>query len=255
MMKDKQYNGYIPPFDITEEISNLTIKIAETVGHLSAKIGNIPAPVLRKQNRIKTIQASLSIENNSLSIEQVTDILDGKRVLGPPDEIIEVKNAIDAYNLLFELDPYKEADLLRAHRLMMTDLVPENGRYRSGGVGVFDGGRCIHLAPPATQVPFLMGDLLNWARSTTTHPLISSCVFHYEFEFIHPFADGNGRMGRMWQTLLVDAMASDLCMDPCRNNRKGTSAGILCSHCCKRQIGKEYGFYHFHAAVSVRSIT
>ena len=222
MMKDKQYNGYIPPFDITEEISNLTIKIAETVGHLSAKIGNIPAPVLRKQNRIKTIQASLSIENNSLSIEQVTDILDGKRVLGPPDEIIEVKNAIDAYNLLFELDPYKEADLLRAHRLMMTDLVPENGRYRSGGVGVFDGGRCIHLAPPATQVPFLMGDLLNWARSTTTHPLISSCVFHYEFEFIH---------------------------------RKGTSAGILCSHCCKRQIGKEYGFYHFHAAVSVRSIT
>lgn len=203
MMKDKQYNGYVPPFDITEEISNLTINIAETVGHLSAKIGNIPAPVLRKQNRIKTIQASLSIENNSLSIEQVTDILDGKRVLGPPDEIIEVKNAIDAYNLLFELDPYKEADLLRAHRLMMTDLVPENGRYRSGGVGVFDGGRCIHLAPPATQVPFLMGDLLNWARSTTTHPLISSCVFHYEFEFIHPFADGNGRMGRMWQTLLL----------------------------------------------------
>ena len=202
-MKAKEYTGYVPPFDITEEISNLTIMIAETVGHLSAKIGVTPTPMLRKQNRIKTIQSSLAIENNSLSIEQVTDILDGKRVLGAPNEIREVKNAIDAYNLLFELDPYKEADLLKAHSMMMTDLVSENGRYRSGGVGVFDGDRCIHLAPPAMRVPSLMKDLLIWAKNTTVHPLISSCIFHYEFEFIHPFADGNGRMGRMWQTLLL----------------------------------------------------
>ena len=202
-MKAKEYTGYVPPFDITEEISNLTIMIAETVGHLSAKIGVTPTPMLRKQNRIKTIQSSLAIENNSLSIEQVTDILDGKRVLGAPNEIREVKNAIDAYNLLFELDPYKEADLLKAHCLMMTDLVSENGIYRSGGVGVFDGDRCIHLAPPAMRVPSLMRDLLMWAKNTRVHPLISSCVFHYEFEFIHPFADGNGRMGRMWQTLLL----------------------------------------------------
>jgi len=202
-MKAKEYTGYVPPFDITEEISNLTIMIAETVGHLSAKIGVTPTPMLRKQNRIKTIQSSLAIENNSLSIEQVTDILDGKMVLGAPNEIREVKNAIDAYNLLFELDPYKEADLLKAHCLMMTDLVSENGIYRSGGVGVFDGDRCIHLAPPAMRVPSLMRDLLMWAKNTRVHPLISSCVFHYEFEFIHPFADGNGRMGRMWQTLLL----------------------------------------------------
>ena len=202
-MKGKEYKGYVPPFGITEEISNLTIRIAETVGHLSAMIGNMPAPMLRKQNRIKTIQSSLAIENNSLSIEQVTDILDGKRVLGAPNEIKEVKNAIDAYNLFFELDPYKEADLLKAHSLMMTDLVSENGKYRSGGVGVFDGERCIHLGPPAIRVPLLMRDLLMWVKSTTVHPLISSCAFHYEFEFIHPFADGNGRMGRMWQTLLL----------------------------------------------------
>ena len=202
-MEGKEHHGYAPPFDITEEISNLTIMIAETVGHLSAKVGATPAPMLRKQNRIKTIQSSLAIENNSLSIKQVTDILDGKRVLGPPNEIREVKNAVDAYNLLFELDPYKEADLLKAHRLMMTDLVSENGKYRSEGVGVFDGDRCIHLAPPATRVASLMNDLFMWAKNTTIHPLISSCVFHYEFEFIHPFADGNGRMGRMWQTLLL----------------------------------------------------
>ena len=202
-MKANEYTGYVPPFDITEEISNLTIMIAEAVGHLSAKIGVTPTPILRKQNRIKTIQSSLAIENNSLSIEQVTDILDGKRVLGAPNEIREVKNAIDAYNLLFELDPYKEADLLKAHCLMMTDLVSENSIYRSGGVGVFDGDRCIHLAPPAMRVPSLMRDLLMWAKNTRVHPLISSCVFHYEFEFIHPFADGNGRMGRMWQTLLL----------------------------------------------------
>ena len=202
-MSKGKHSGYVPPFEITGEISNLTIEIAEIVGHLSAKMGNIPTPMLRKQNRIKTIQSSLAIENNSLSIEQVTDILEGKRVLGAPNEIMEVKNAIDAYNLLFELDPYKEADLLRAHRLMMSDLVSENGRYRSGGVGVFDGDRCIHLAPPAMRVPSLMRDLLMWAKNTRVHPLISSCVFHYEFEFIHPFADGNGRMGRMWQTLLL----------------------------------------------------
>ena len=138
-----------------------------------------------------------------MSVEQVTAIIEGKRVLGAPNEIQEVKNAIDAYELLLELNPYKEKDLLKAHKLMMADLVKENGRYRQGGVGVFDGKKCVHLAPPAERVPSLMGDLLNWVKQTKTHPLVSSCVFHYEFEFIHPFADGNGRMGRMWQTLLL----------------------------------------------------
>ena len=195
--------SYIPPFTVTDEITSLVIEIAETLGRMSVNDKDIPTPTLRKENRIKTIHSSLAIENNSLSLEQITAIIEGKRVLGPPNEILEVMNANEAYNILFELDPYKEEDLLRAHRLMMTDLVKENGIYRSDGVGVFNGQKCIHMAPPAVRIPFLMKDLLSWVKKTKVHPLISSCVFHYEFEFIHPFADGNGRMGRMWQTLLL----------------------------------------------------
>lgn len=194
---------YIPPFTVTNEITSLVAEICEIIGRLSTTINDLPSPKLRKQNRIKTIQASLAIENNTLSIDQVTDIIDGKRVLGAPNEIQEVKNAIDAYNLLLELNPFSEKDLLKAHKLMLSELVSENGRYRKGDVGVFDSTKCIHLAPPAERVPFLITDLIKWAKFTSVHPLISSCVFHYEFEFIHPFADGNGRMGRMWQTLLL----------------------------------------------------
>jgi len=195
--------AYTPPFTITPEITNLVIHIGELIGHLTATTANIPSPKLRKQNRIKTIQSSLAIENNSLSIEQVTAILEGKRVLGSPNEIQEVKNAIDAYELLLELNPYKEKDLLRAHRLMMHNLVRENGHYRSGGVGVIGQEGLVHVAPPANRVPMLMGQLMEWVKKSQEHPLVRSCVFHYEFEFIHPFADGNGRMGRMWQTLLL----------------------------------------------------
>lgn len=195
--------NYTPPFTLTNEMMSLVAEIAEIVGKISATAAHLPQPHLRKENRIKTIQSSLAIENNSLTIEQVTAIIEGKRVLGAPNEIQEVRNAIDAYELLLELNPFEEKDLLRAHQLMMTDLVRENGRYRSGGVGIFNGEQCVHMAPPAMRVPTLMEDLLQWVRTTKTHPLISSCVFHYEFEFIHPFADGNGRMGRMWQTLLL----------------------------------------------------
>ncbi|MBR3492445.1 MAG: Fic family protein [Bacteroidales bacterium] len=194
---------YVPPFTITDEITTLVAEIAEKVGHLTASAEQLPTPQLRRENRIKTIQSSLAIENNSLSLDQVTAIVEGKRVLGAPNEIQEVKNAIDAYELMLELDPYKEKDMLKAHKLMMTDLVAECGRFRTGGVGVFNGEVCIHMAPPAQRVPLLIGELLDWVKTTKTHPLISSCVFHYEFEFIHPFADGNGRMGRMWQTLLL----------------------------------------------------
>ena len=194
---------YVPPFTITDEITTLVAEIAEKVGHLTASAEQLPTPQLRRENRIKTIQSSLAIENNSLSLDQVTAIVEGKRVLGAPNEIQEVKNAIDAYELMLELNPYKEKDMLKAHKLMMTDLVRECGRFRTGGVGVFNGEVCIHMAPPAQRVPLLIGELLDWVKTTKTHPLISSCVFHYEFEFIHPFADGNGRLGRMWQTLLL----------------------------------------------------
>ena len=169
-----------------------------------ARLGeNVPSPQLRKKNQIKTIHSSLAIEHNSLSLKQMTDIIDGKRVLGAPDEIQEVKNAIEAYRLMPELDAFKEKDLLRAHGLMMKDLVRNAGHYRQEGVGVFDGDRCLHMAPPADRVPHLMGDLFKWVKTTKEHPLVSSCVFHYEFEFIHPFIDGNGRMGRYWQTMLL----------------------------------------------------
>ncbi len=161
------------------------------------------SPHLRRENRIRTIHSSLAIEHNSLSLEQVTAILDGKRVLGNPNEIKEVQNAYEAYELLLRLNPASVDDLLKAHKLMMNGLVSENGRFRSGGVGVFDGEVLIHMAPPAEFVPEHIHNLFAWYQTSELHPLIKSAVFHYEFEFIHPFADGNGRMGRMWHSLLL----------------------------------------------------
>ena len=195
---------YIPPFTITAPIMRLVVDIAETIGKLSAQRDDyISSPRLRKNNQIKTIHSSLAIEHNSLSLQQVTDVIEGKHVLGMPNEIQEVRNALQAYQLMPQLNAFNEQDLLRAHGLMMAGLVERAGHYRAGGVGVFDGERCIHLAPPAERVPELMHDLFEWVAKTDVHPLISSCVFHYEFEFIHPFEDGNGRMGRFWQTMLL----------------------------------------------------
>jgi Fic family protein len=145
----------------------------------------------------------LAIENNSLSVDQVTDIVNGRRVLGPPSEIREVKNAYEAYEMLLSLNPYSVDDLLRAHGTLMSDLAGEAGRFRSGGVGVFKDNELVHMAPPASVVPDHVRNLLRWVETSKAHPLVKSCVFHYEFEFIHPFADGNGRMGRMWNTLLL----------------------------------------------------
>ena len=196
---------YIPLFNITEKILHQIAEISEQVGSLSSRIENdVPSPMLRKKNQIRTIHSSLAIENNTLSLKQVTDIIDGKHVLGAPDEIQEVKNAIEAYRLMPQLDAFKEKDMLKAHGLMMSQLVRNAGHYRQEGVGVFDGnGNCLHMAPPPDRVPELMGDLFHWVKTCKTHPLVYSCVFHYEFEFIHPFIDGNGRMGRYWQTMLL----------------------------------------------------
>ena len=194
---------YIPPYTVTDKIISLVAQISERIGAVIVQSGMDSNPHLRRDSRIKTIHASLAIENNSLSLDQVTAIINGKRVLGPPDEIREVQNAYEAYNRLLEFDPYSIEDLLSAHRLLMTDLTREAGRFRSGGVGIFAGERLVHMAPPAARVPELLVQLKEWAKGSEAHPLIKSCVFHYEFEFIHPFADGNGRMGRMWQTLLL----------------------------------------------------
>ena len=192
-----------PPFKITSKAINLISQISEKIGEISTLENTERTVQLRKKNRIRTIHSSLAIENNSLTIEQITAIIEGKRVLGPPNEIQEVKNAVQAYELLLNLNPYKQNDLLKAHQLMMNDLVKHNGKYRKGGVGIFDGKGVVHVAPPADRVPFLMNDLFDWLKSSDAHPLIKSCVFHYEFEFIHPFEDGNGRMGRLWQTVIL----------------------------------------------------
>ena len=167
-------NQYQPPFQITSKIIDYISRISEKVGEINS-LENSPLQIkLRKENRIKTIHSSLAIENNSLTIEQITAIIEGKRVLGSPNEIQEVKNAIQAYELLLTLNPYDEKDLLKAHTLMMQDLVSQNGKYRKDGVGIFDGNQVVHRAPPADRVPFLMADLFSWIKTTDVHPLIKS---------------------------------------------------------------------------------
>ncbi len=195
--------GYQPPFHMTDKMVTLLAEISELVGKITVLQEKTPNPHLRRENRIRTIHSSLAIEQNTLSLEQVTAILDGKRVLGNPNEIREVRNAYEAYELLLELDPHSVEDLLTAHRLMMQGLVPESGRFRTGGVGIFDVDRLVHMAPPAEFVAKQIQELFAWYADSQMHPLIRSAVFHYEFEFIHPFQDGNGRMGRMWHTLLL----------------------------------------------------
>ncbi len=196
-------SGYIPPFHMTDKITSLVAEIGEQIGRVTVLHEDIITPQLRRENRIKTIHSSLAIENNSLTVSQVSAIIDGKRVLGNPNEIREVQNAYEAYELMLQLNPTSVADLLKAHGMMMRGLVSENGKFRSGGVGVFEGEKLIHMAPPAQFVEEHICNLFDWYQQSELHTLIKSAIFHYEFEFIHPFADGNGRIGRMWHTLLL----------------------------------------------------
>lgn len=194
---------YEPPFTLTPRVLALVAEIGEALGRIVGRAGAPAPPALRRGNRLRTIQASLAIENNSLTLEQMTAVIAGKRVLGPPKEIQEVRNAFAAYEAMETWKPWNAKDLLAAHKLLMTGLVDHPGRFRAGGVGIAQGKKIVHLAPPAERVPGLINDLLSWLKRTDAHPLIASCVFHYELEFIHPFADGNGRMGRLWQTLIL----------------------------------------------------
>lgn len=194
---------YQPPYTITLEILNRVAAISEAIGRLTVLADQSKALRLRRINRIRTIHGSLAIEGNTLSEAQITAILDGKRVIAPPREVQEVKNALAAYDRFDIWQPEAEKDLLEAHRILMSGLIDEAGLYRHGGVGVMAGQQVIHMAPPADRVPTLMDDLFGWLTATDAHPLITSSVFHYEFEFIHPFADGNGRMGRLWQNLIL----------------------------------------------------
>lgn len=194
--------SYKPPYKITPKINTLIEQIVEALGvlALSAEAQDLR---LRRIHRIQTIHGSLAIEGNTLSEEQISTILDGKSVIAPPREVQEVRNAIKAYDEFLNWNPAQQRDLLKAHETLMLGLLDAPGHYRSGGVGVGGAGGIVHVAPPPGRVPELMGNLFEWLGSSEEHALIKSCVFHYEFEFIHPFADGNGRMGRLWQTLIL----------------------------------------------------
>ena len=191
--------SYLPPYKITPKIINLVSQISEVIGRFYIQ----EELRLHRINRVKTIQGSLAIEGNTLTIDQVTAILEGKLVVAPINEVQEIQNAIKAYELLEVLDPNKMEDLLKAHFAMEAGLIHDAGCFRTKGVGVASGEDIIHYAPPAERVPCLIEELFSWLNETEEHPLIKSCVFHYEFEFIHPFSDGNGRTGRLWQTLIL----------------------------------------------------
>lgn len=193
-----------PPFEITTAILDDIAEIAELVGHVNALQDLSANPTLRRTNRIRTIYSSLAIEQNTLSLDQVTAVLNGKRVIAPPKDIAEVKNAYEIYEMMESLNPYSVDDLLSAHGVMTRGLVDESGCFRSGPVGVVDKqGNILHFGTLPDYVPGLVMELLNWVRKSDFHMLIKSCVFHYELELIHPFADGNGRIGRLWHTLLL----------------------------------------------------
>ena len=192
---------HLPLFDITPEILSRAIIISEK----TVKMDNYKKPYLRKQTRINSIHSSLAIENNNLTIEQVKDVIDGKMVMGPQKEIQEVKNAYNAYEMIPNVDPYSIADLKKVHGVMTFLTVEESGEFRVGAEGVFDGDKCIFVCPPPEMINTLMQNLFDWMSENkdTLHPLILSSVFHYEFVFIHPFSDGNGRTARLWQNILL----------------------------------------------------
>ena len=194
---------YIPPFTVSTEAINLIAEISAQIERYAIRLEQTDGLLLRKANRIKTIHSSLAIEGNTLSEGDVRDIIDGKNVVAPIKQIQEVKNAIATYELYPKLDPFSVKDLLKAHGIMMQALVNDAGQFRRGGVGVYSENGLVHMAPPAERVPLLMNDLFAWLKSSKDNLLIRSCVFHYEFEFIHPFIDGNGRMGRLWQSLIL----------------------------------------------------
>ena len=192
-----------PPFKITNEILSLVYEIGELVGKISAEKEFEKNLTLRRENRIKTIYSSLAIEQNTLTLEQVTDVINGKRVLAPPKDIKEVQNAYEIYERLDELNENSVKDLLLAHKIMTSELIKESGRFRSKNAGVYQGDKLIHMGTLPEYIPELINNLFLWLKNSKEHPLIKAAVFHYEFEFIHPFQDGNGRIGRLWHSLIL----------------------------------------------------
>jgi len=192
-----------PPYTLTDTVLLLVASISEKIGEINASHLYKPATELRKKNRIKTIQSSLEIEGNTLTEEQITALLENKRVIAPQKDILEVQNAIKVYEQINELNPYQLKDLEKAHAILMKGLIDYPGKLRTTNVGIIKGSKVEHIAPGGTMVKGLMKDLFDYLKKDKDLVLIKSCVFHYEFEFIHPFTDGNGRMGRLWQTLIL----------------------------------------------------
>jgi Fic family protein len=192
-----------PPYEITSKILHFVTQISEKIGEINANLLDKPSPKLRKQNRIKTIHNSLKIEGNTLTEKQITAIIENKRVIGPEKDIKEVINTIEVYNNIENFKYHNEKDFLKAHKTIMNGLIKNSGKYRKQGVGIVKGTKVEHIAPPHQNVPYLMKDLFIYLKDENELSLIKSCVFHYEMEFIHPFLDGNGRMGRLWQTLIL----------------------------------------------------
>ncbi len=192
-----------PPYDITPRVLKLISSISEKIGEVNATYLSKQSPQLRKQNRIKTIQSSLQIEGNTLTTEQITALIENKRVVGPKKDITEVQNAIQVYDELNSYKPHSEKAFLKAHAALMKGLLDPVGKYRNQSVGIVKGEKLEHVAPPFQNVPYLMKDLFAYLKDSDELTLIKSCVFHYEMEFIHPFLDGNGRMGRLWQTVIL----------------------------------------------------
>lgn len=192
-----------PPYDITPKILKLISSISEKIGEVNANYLSKQSPQLRKQNRIKTIQSSLQIEGNTLTEDQITALIDNKRIIGPEKDVLEVLNAIKVYNELNKYKLHSEKDFLNAHASLMNGLIKNAGKYRNQSVGIVKGNDIEHVAPPFQNVPYLMKDLFEYLKDDQELTLIKSCVFHYEMEFIHPFIDGNGRMGRLWQTVIL----------------------------------------------------
>ena len=192
-----------PPYDITSKILKLISSISEKIGEINANYLSKQSPQLRKQNRIRTIYSSLQIEGNTLTEEQITALIENKRIIGPEKDVLEVLNAIKVYDKLNEYKFSSEKNFLKAHFQLMNGLIGSAGKYRKQGVGIVKGTKLEHVAPPHENVPYLMKNLFEYLKNSDELTLIKSCVFHYEMEFIHPFLDGNGRMGRLWQTLIL----------------------------------------------------
>ncbi|WPL18448.1 Adenosine monophosphate-protein transferase SoFic [Thiorhodovibrio winogradskyi] len=245
---------YQPPFKITATILSLVEEIGEALGRMQAVELADSRLRLHRINRIKTIQASLEIEGNTLNLDQVTAVLDGKRVLAQPRELQEVRNAFAAYEAMSQWSPDDERDLLTAHGLLMAGLVDELGCYRSGSVGVHGAQGVIHVAPQASRVPGLMGQLLQWLAETDEHPLIVSTVFHYEFEFIHPFQDGNGRMGRLWQSLILSRWRSVFANMPVESLIRDARQDYYAALNACNQVGESTRFVEFMLEIIFRAL-